>query len=259
LLSVLALAPAVPAGGAATPSTRAVAVYLVKGERMAPVRRWVPRGEGVSRVALAALFRGATAAERVAGYTSAVPSHTKVLGVSLHGGVATVDLSGGFASGGGSVSMLLRVAQVVHTATQFAGVRKVAFRLDGEPVETIGGEGVIVAPAVGRTDFEGQAPPILVESPLPGDRVGAQLVVRGTANVFEARLDVDLVRPDGTRLAHRAVSASAGTGTRGTFSLRIATTHAPRRFTVVVYSLSAKDGSRIHLVEVPLRMTKPGS
>lgn len=232
--------------GAATKLT----VYLVRGEHLAPARRTVPRTPAVARAALSALLRGPTATERAAGYVTCVPAGTRLRGVRVSEGVATVDLSGRFQSGGGSLSMLLRVAQVVYTATQFTTVERVAFRLDGRPVAAIGGEGVVVAPPVGRADFEGQAPPILVERPLPGDRVGATLVVAGTANVFEARLVVELRAPDGRLLRRRAFSASAGTGTRGSFRTQLA---APAgRFTLVVYAPSPKNGAPLHAVRIPV-------
>src|SRR4051794_33665456 len=94
LLSAAAvLALALPAGGSATSGTRGVAVYLVRGEQVVPVRRYVPRAQGVARAALAALFWGPTRAELRAGYSTAIPRGTHVNGVSLHDGVATVDLT----------------------------------------------------------------------------------------------------------------------------------------------------------------------
>jgi hypothetical protein len=235
----------------AVPPTR-VTVYLVRGERVAPVRRVVPSTRRVALAALTALVRGPTRAERAAGYTTCVPAGTRVRGVTISNRVATVDLGGRFESGGGSLSMLLRVAQVVHTATQFSSVERVSFRLDGRPVGAIGGEGVVVAPPVGRRAFEGQAPPILVEQPLPGDRVGRVVVVRGTANVFEARLLVDVRAPDGRLLVRRPVLASAGTGVRGTFETRVVVAPGARRLTIVAYARSPKDGSPVAVVRVPV-------
>ena len=243
--------------GASSPAAapgRSVTVYLVRAGHVAPVRRVVPRTAAPARAALTALLAGPTAAERRQGYTSAIPGSTGLRSVALSHGVLTVDLTRRFESGGGSQSMLLRVAQVVHTATQFQTVERVAFRLDGRPVAAIGGEGVIVSPPVGRTAFEAQAPAILVEQPLPGDRVSTPLRIRGTANVFEARFSIDVVKATGGRLAHRAVSASAGTGTRGSFDVTIPLGTASGRVVVVAYVNSPKDGSRIDVVRVPVTL-----
>lgn len=104
-------------GAAASPRAEAravhVAVYLVRGERVAPVRRTISGEPGVAYAALAALLRGPTVAERRNGSGSAIPAGSAVRSVVLRRGTATVDLSRRFSSGGGSTSMLLRVAQVV--------------------------------------------------------------------------------------------------------------------------------------------------
>ena len=71
---------------------------------------------------------------------------------------AEVDLSAAFASGGGSLSMLTRVAQAVYTLTAFPTVHAVRFLIEGERVDAIGGEGVIVDPPPTRADLPGQAP-----------------------------------------------------------------------------------------------------
>ena len=255
-LVALARSDAAPGWASRGAQDSSFAIYLVRGERVSPVRRVRAHGPAPARVALAALLRGLTAVERRQGYSSAIPAGTTLRGVSLAGRVLTVDLNHGFESGGGSVSMLLRVAQVVHTATQFAGVERVAFRLDGRPVAAIGGEGVIVSPPVGRKAFEAQVPPILVEQPLPGDRVSAPLVVRGTANVFEAQFLIDVQTASGRLLARRTVHASGGSGSRGTFAVRIALTTRTRNLVVVAYDRSAKDGSRTDLVRVPVTLTQ---
>ena len=80
----------------------------------------------------------------------------------------------------------------------------------------------------------------------------------GTANTFEATFSYELTDTDGLIVDENFVTATSGTGTRGTFDF----TTDP--FTVpfdgigglIVFERSAKDGSRINLVEIPLRMTK---
>jgi hypothetical protein len=262
-LQLVALAAVVVACGAAPPATDGVpsraaptqlsVPYLLEGEHVTPVARQVPRTRGVGAAAIRALLRGPTAAEGRAGLTSAVPDGTRLLGLTIRGGVATIDLSRRFESGGGTLSMRARVAQVVFTLTRFATVRRVAFRLDGRAVTSIGGEGVIVSPPVARADFKDLSPVILVESPLREQRVRSPLVVEGTSNTFEARLHVDLLGPDGARLTGRALNAGSGTGTRGSFrtTLRfLAPEGAP--LTLRAYERSAADNRIIHVTRVPL-------
>jgi germination protein M len=248
-----ALASAAPGSHLAEPGLRtAVAVFLVRGEHVIPVRRFVPHTVAVAQAAVFSLLRGPTASERESGYSSQIPARTTLRGISVSRGVATVDLSRRFESGGGSLSMQLRLAQVVYTLTQFPVVSRLAFRLDGRPVESIGGEGILVSPPVGRAGFEAQTPPILVEQPLPGDIVGTPMLVRGTANVFEARLVVDLVTTNGVLLARRNVMATAGSGTRGRFNAQITLAARVARFVIVAYAHSPKNGARIDVVRIPV-------
>ena len=235
-------APTQPTTGETEPATT-FAVYLLEGEKVAPVRRRVAQTAGVARAALTALLAGPTAQETDAGYGTSIPQGSRFRGVSITGGTATVDLTSSFATGGGSASMLTRVAQVVYTATQFPGVVRVAFRLDGAPAEAIGGEGVIVDPPVTRADFEDQTPAILVESPLPGDTVRSPVRIHGTANVFEANVGLEVRRADGTVLRRTFVTAASGTGTRGTFETEVPVEAPAGPFTLVAFAPSARDGS----------------
>ena len=157
-------APATTAPATTAPSTTTapaaipVDVFFIRDERVAPASREVTP-PAVARGAMEALLAGPTAADQAGGLTSSIPAGTRLLGLRVTpAGVAEVDLSGEFASGGGSLSMLTRVAQVVYTLTSFPTVRSVRFLIDGERVEAIGGEGVIVDHPLTRDDVAGQAP-----------------------------------------------------------------------------------------------------
>ncbi|HYF25479.1 MAG TPA: GerMN domain-containing protein [Baekduia sp.] len=233
----------------------ALRVYLLRGEDVTPVARSVPATRQVAAAAMRELLQGPTGAERAAGLTTAVPPGTGLLGVTLRDATATVDLTRRFEAGGGSLSMTSRVAQVVATLTAFPTVRRVAMRLDGESVRTVGGEGVPVAPPLTRADIEDRLPQILVESPLRGERVGSPLRVTGSSNTFEATSVVELRGPDGEQLAKEAVTATSGSGQRGTFAvtLRFEPPPSARALTLFSYAPSAQDGSPQHAVRIPLR------
>ena len=253
-VAIVGVPGARPCGASTEPSR--VAIYLVRGEHVAPVRRAVPATRRPAAAALVSLLAGPTPLERRQGYTTAVPAGVRLLGLSIARGVATVDLTRRFATGGGSLSMLLRTAQVVHTATRFPGVARVRFLIDGRAIEAIGGEGVVVAPSVDRSAFEGQTPRILVEQPLPGDRISVPFVVRGTANVFEQQFEVDVVTPAGTLLARRRVLAGRDAGDRGSFEIRIPLRSPPSRLVVVAYDRSAKDGAPTDVVRIPVALAR---
>ena len=237
-----------------TQETSYVAVYFLRGEKVSPVRRAIAATPAVARTALTELLAGPTEEEVASGLKSAVPAGTGLRDVSISGGVATVDLDGTFDDGGGSASMLGRVAQVVATLTRFPTVDRVAFRIDGRPVEAIGGEGVVVDPPIGRGAIEEQTPQILVESPLPGDTVTSPIRLRGTANVFEATVSIDVKDETGKVVLRTFTTATSGTGTRGTFDTTLALAGREGKVTVVAYESSAKDGRPLHVVEVPLTL-----
>jgi len=242
--------PKEPAAGETTTLT----LYFTRGETLGVAAREVPRTEAVARAALEELLKGPTAREAEAGLGTEIPEGTKLNDVSIADGVATVDLSPEFESGGGSLSMQVRVAQVVYTLTWFPTVDSVQFEIDGRPVEAIGGEGVVVSPPVSRATFaDNTLPAILVESPAPWQTVRSPLRVTGMANTFEATFAYEVVDQAGLIVAEGSAMATAGSGTWGTFDVTI-----PFEITregigsLIVFEISAKDGSRINLVEIPL-------
>ena len=230
--------------------------YFLHGETIAVAYRSVPATPQVATAAMSELLAGPTAADTSAGFTTAIPSGTRLRGIDIAGGTATVDLTGAFESGGGSLSMSARLAQVTFTLTQFPTVQRVQFRLDGKPVTVFGGEGIVLDHPATRASFEALAPPILVESPGPGRAVRSPLRITGSANVFEAQFQAELTDSGGKVLASQAVHATSGTGTRGTFDAVIpfdASATGPA--TLTVFDTSPKDGTRIDVVTVPVELT----
>lgn len=227
-----------------------VNVYFVRDEKLAATTRTI-RDEGVAAAAIRAAIAGPNADETAIGFSNEVPAGTEVLGVNIASGSATVDLSDDFASGGGSLSMQLRVAQVVATVTQFPTVETVTIRIDGKEVEGIGGEGV-PSTDLDRSDFEDVTPAILIESPAPGATVPASFTVAGTANTFEATYQWAVLDSDGETLDSGFDTATSGTGTRGTFETDIDLGGHTGAVTLKLYESSAKDGSEINVVEIPL-------
>jgi germination protein M len=238
--------------------TTEVTLYLVRGETLGVAVREVPETVAVARVALEELLAGPTDQEAEVGLATEIPEGTRLNDVAVADGVATVDLSPEFESGGGSLSMQLRVAQVVYTLTRFPSVERVAFMIDGQPVEAIGGEGIMVDPPVTRAAFaDNTLPAILLESPGPWQEVSSPLRLTGTSNTFEATFNYEIVDPAGIIVAEGFGTATAGTGTWGTFDVTVPYEIArPGVGAVIVFESSAKDGSRINLVEIPVDMVE---
>ena len=215
--------------------TTALRVYWLHDGKVWPAAREVESTEAVATAALQELFAGPSSAEQQdLALSTAVPEGVELDSLDIENGVAAVHLSDELTGAA--------LAQVVYTLTQFPTVESVEIQ---EQTYT-------------RTDFEEQTPAILVESPLSFEKVTSPLHVTGTANTFEATFNYELTDTDGRIVDKSFVTATSGTGTRGTFDF----TTDP--FTVpfdgvgelIVFELSAKDGSRINLVEIPLRMEK---
>lgn len=140
--------PTTTGPGATTPpaaATTELSVWLVKGEKIEPVTRAVPRVPGIGAETVKALLGGPTAAESRAGYSTAIPEQTRFLGLVIdEAGIAKVDLSRDFESGGGSLGLTLRLAQVTCTLDQFPTVNGVRFALAGELVDVFSGNGIVL-------------------------------------------------------------------------------------------------------------------
>jgi hypothetical protein len=216
-------------------------------------RRVVPPGTAAG--AVRALLAGPSTLERSAGRRTAIPTGTVLRGLSVHGKTATVDLSGRFDDGGGSLSLQSRLAQVVFTVTQYPSIQQVSFALESKPVKVFGGEGLILDYPVNRADFEQLSPAVLVESPAIGDTVRSSLRVWGTANVFEARFQLRLTDPSGRTVADTPVQATSGTGTRGRFdvTIRYPGTQAGQG-RLMAYYFSPKDGSPVTVARIPVTL-----
>ncbi|WP_432135363.1 GerMN domain-containing protein [Streptomyces sp. bgisy154] len=243
--------PATPA-----PARVATAVYFLHGEHVSAAPRTVT-APATAAGALRALLAGPSGYERHNGRTTAIPSGTALRSIAVHDRVATVDLSGRYDDGGGTLSMRARLAQVVFTVTRYPTIDKVSFRLDGKPVTAFGGEGILLNHPVGRADFEDVSPAVLIESPLIGQSVGTPVRVWGSANTFEAEFRLKVTDVSGRVAADVRVMATSGTGTRGTFDVRFPYRAARSGAGLLTaYYLSPEDGRPVTVDTVPLTVNR---
>ena len=231
-------------------------VWFHRGEHLFVTHRTQDATLAVGRASLEALLAGPTVHETQRDVQSSVPPGTDLLGLDIDDGIATVDLTSEYESGGGSLSMTMRLAQVVYTLTQFETVNAVQFMLDGEPVDVFSAEGIVLDHPVRRRDYAELLPPILVTSPGIEDTVANPLRVEGTANVFEANVTIRVEDAKGRELAQTFTTATCGTGCRGTFSATVplrptSETHA---FLILSDDDADGDGRPSYEVEVPIRL-----
>jgi hypothetical protein len=139
-------------------------------------------------------------------------------------------------------------ADVVGEALSDAALAQIVYSLTSFPtVQSVNGKK--------RADVEDFAPPILVENPSPGEAVTSPIHATGSANTFEATFNYRLEDAQRNELAKDIVTATSGSGTRGTFDFTVPfTVDSAQDGKLVVFELSAEDGSVIHQREIPLRL-----
>jgi len=95
---------------------------------------------------------------------------------------------------------------------------------------------------------------ITVDRPGAGETVRVPFTVSGTADVFEAALTIDAVDESGLAACVRHLTATSGSGTRGTWegSLAFPPEEDPLNLTLRAYTFSPEDGSMADLVEFPI-------
>ena len=210
------------------------------------------------RNALDELLEGPDTTEQEVGMVSSVPAGTQVLGISIDGDTATVDLSGEFDEPGGTLDEAMRLAQVVFTVTQFDGFERVKFNIDSEPQDPVLSHGVQVGDGLTRDDMFEVRPIILVEQPVPGADVTDPLTIRGESNTFEStvRYAVTAGGGDGVVIDEGFTTATAGMGTWGDFDIVVDLSgldgYEAGPGSVIVWEDSPRDGSRVDLVEIPV-------
>jgi hypothetical protein len=191
--------------------TMPVRIYLLRDGKVWPVSREIEKTGGLRTPLLAEQLRlGPTEEEAKHGFTSEVTEDD-------------TNLSRG------------ALAQLVYTFTQSDPKSAVKIADDREYT---------------RSDFEEQTPAILVESPLPFAEVSSPLTASGTANTFEATFNYEVYDADGNLVDDNFVTATSGTGTRGTFEFTTGDFDSISK--LVVFEPSAEDGSKTKLVEIPL-------
>ena len=144
--------PSEPAEAAQPETGPVVQVYFVdpSGQLLVPAERTVE--EAALGPVLQALLEGPTRAERRQGLGTAFPGMEAVARVELVGGVASVDLTQQFTTLDGP-RQRLAIAQIVLTLTGRPGVGRVAFSLQGQPIDVPRGDGTLVQGSVSRDNY----------------------------------------------------------------------------------------------------------
>jgi hypothetical protein len=248
--------PTTPSPSPTPTSSFTYQVWFSLHGKLFVTKRTSPFTVAVGRLALTAMLEGPSTAEASASVRSAIPAGTSLLGLSIGNGLAKVDLSSEFESNPTSKSMpmAVRLAQVIYTISQYPNVGSVQFAIEGQSRTTVGG--VPVQTRQSRAVYASFLPAILVQTPLIGARVSSPVTISGTANVFEATVSLRILDADGHEIARTFTQASCGTGCRGDYSVAVPyEVSTEQQGTIEVFESSAKDGSAINVVAIPVTLT----
>ncbi len=214
----------------------------------------IPKPEDPYRAAVQELITGTPSTP---GAQRVLPSGARVLGVTVTGGTATVNFSREVLhANAGASGEALGIASIVNTLTELPGVERVSFmvegKLDEETMDWWGHVGLYEQPFK-RDLSKVYEPAIWVTRPLPGQKVGFPLEVRGSARVFEGTVNLRLVEEGGRVLAETFATATTGAPGRGDFSA-VLSPPAPvaGRGRLEVFWISPEDGREMDKVTVPL-------
>jgi Sporulation and spore germination/Immunoglobulin-like domain of bacterial spore germination len=232
------------ATGATTRAQTTVRTFFYRDSALVPVAAGVPETRAVAQAALEQLLAGPPD-----GYVTTIPAGARLTGVSIADGVATAAFSSELGS-----SARTAQAQIVSTLMQFPTVHGVKLEVAGKPVSLQDGSGTdIEGPATGAdyVDLTALAP-IFVRVPARDSTVSSPVHAAGTADVFEATFVVE-TWSGGKRVGTKTITATSGSGTRGTWTATLSVPNGDVK--LLFYEPSAKDGSPLHETVVLLHVT----
>ncbi|SHI45893.1 Gmad2 immunoglobulin-like domain-containing protein [Desulfofundulus thermosubterraneus] len=242
------------------PQSLLLAVYYVKstGQESYLVRE-VHKVPPAKDPALKAVQELISAEPSTPGAIRILPPNTKVLGVTVKDGLATVNFSREVLEhpSAGAEGEALGIQSVVNTLTEFPEIRQVSFQVEGKVDERTrdwwGHVGLYDQPF--RRDLSRvYEPAIWVTHPTPDQVVGVPLLVKGSARVYEGTVNARLLDSQGKVLVSAYATATKAAPERGDFEMRLNfTPPQDGKGTLEVFSISAKDGSIENKVTIPVR------
>lgn len=250
--STISSVPSASATPSATPVTANVPIYYLgtvgsaRGEpKLFREYHRLAAGDGSVaakiKAAVTAMLDGRTAYD--ADYFSQWPASASVGGVTIDGGVATLDLARATVNAREPTGNAAAVQQLIWTATAFSGGTGVRLLFDGAPRTTWGG--VPVDGTLRRAPAATTLAPVRIIDPQAKAVTGTSVTVNLAGIVFEATIQVRVRDSGGTVIARKTVRLTAGAPAEGTGVARF--TLATGSYTVEAYEVSLKDGHIVAL------------
>jgi hypothetical protein len=252
---------AAPDGRAAARGPIDVTVYYLHpaaGTRyLAPERHQVQFASSATGVAASAVRELLAGTPRHLGTARPFPSGTRLLGLGLNGGSATVNLSGAALGAAGGDGYALQA--LVWTVTQVPPIKRVVVEVEGRSDGFLDGQplaGLLGVGTGGRElvrDRAARVAPILLAQPASGDGVeGGRVVAKGQARVAGDTVGLRLRDPSGRVVSQGYAALPSDAPGWATFSgaLTFLPPLKPQLWTVEAFETSATDGSVTYSVSV---------
>ncbi|NMC28188.1 MAG: spore gernimation protein [Syntrophomonadaceae bacterium] len=185
-----------------------------------------------------------------------LPADTKVLGIKIDQGLATVDFSPEVLRANvGASGEALGITSIVNTLTELPNIQKVSFTVDGsvdKGLDWWGHVGLYEQP-FSRDLSNVWEPAIWVTAPAVGQVVASPLKITGSARVFEATVSYRLKDANGNILATGFTTATEGAPGRGDFQGEMVfVPPSAGKGQLEVFWASPKDGSDQDVVVIPV-------
>lgn len=213
------------------------------GPRLFREYHTLPTGDGSTaaavKAALVAMLDGRTALDP--DYASQWPASATVLGVTVSGGVTTVNLSGATVNADDPAGNAAALQQLIWTATAYPGATGVKLLFDGKPRATLWAGKLPVAGVLHRAPAADTLAPVWVIDPQQGAAVSSPVTVHLAGIVFEGTIQLRVRNSAGATVAQRTVQLSVGAPAQGTATVTLSL--AAGTYTVQAYQVSLKDGS----------------
>jgi len=187
---------------------------------------------------------------------SAIPEGSRLLGLEVADGIATIDFSSGFFTGPAD-DVRRRAGQVVFTLTRFDEIGGVFFRNEGLPFVDWGDNAAAGDP-VTRIAFADLFPAVMIESPAYGARTeDGPLAVDGYA--ITGVVSLELLDQAGSVLWEGTTMTSCGIDCLGDFSTQIPyEVGEGQQGTLVAWETSMEDGRRTNMRQHPVWLNASG-
>ena len=207
----------------------------------------------VAQAALNELIKGNPV---TAGAYRVLPADTKILGIKIDQGLATVDFSAEVLKANvGASGEALGITSIVNTLTELPTIQKVSFTVDGSAEKGLdwwGHVGLYEQPF--KRDLSNVSEPVIwVTAPVANQMITSPVKISGTARVFEATVSYRLKDTNGNLIAQGFTTASEGAPGRGDFRAELTFKPAAAgKGQMEVFWASPKDGSDQDKVIIPV-------